>query len=114
MDQEAAIQAYLAKYKNPRILEIVGTYVRTPKGRNKLASSMIQPVRLALDYLSSTSKNWEDLDYSMGGRVAEYNLFLATVPEEEQQADPFPELKSLVERLQLRINEVKARSYPPA
>ena len=90
MDQEAAIQTYLSKYKNPRIVEILGKYIRTPEGRNKLAVSMIQPVKLARDYLRDTRKNWEDVDYPMEGRVREYNYFLAAVPEEEQKADPFP------------------------
>lgn len=111
MDQEAAIQAFLAGYKNPRILELMGTYVRTPAGRNKLAVSMIQPVKLALDYLTSTKKPLGDIEYPMKSRVDEYRRFLATVPEDEQKEPPFPELEAMVDRLQALIEE---REYPPA
>ena len=112
MDQEAAIQAYLSKYKNPRILEILGQYIRTPEGRNKLAVSMIDPVKLATDYLEQTRKNWEDIEYPMSSKVTEYNCLLAAVPEEEQEEAPFPELKDLINRLQAAIIKVKARSLP--
>jgi hypothetical protein len=112
MDQESAIQAYLAKYKNPSKLEILGKYIRTPEGRNKIAVSMIHPVKLAVDYLENTRKNWMDIEYPMGTRITEYNWFLAAVPEEEQKADPFPELKDLIDRLKAAIDKVKARSRP--
>lgn len=110
MDQEAAIQAYLAKYKNPSKREILSTYIRTPKGRNRIAEAMLYPVKLALNYLDQTTKDWIDIDIISEGHVKEYNWFLTTVPEEEQEAEPFPELKSLVERLQVSIDRIKKRS----
>jgi hypothetical protein len=110
MDQEAAIQNYLSKYKNPLILEILSRYIRTPEGRNKLAVSMIHPVKIAIDYLEQTRKSWEDIDYPMSSRVTGYNWFLAAVPEEEQGDSPFPELKDLIDRLKVSIDKVKKRS----
>ena len=50
------------------------------------------------------------IDYITEGLVIEYNRFMVTVPEEEQKAKPFPELKSLVDKLQARIDKVKKRS----
>ena len=94
----------------PTKAEILSKYVRTPEGRNKIAGSMMHPVTLALNYLEQTHKSWEDLDYVTEGHVREYRWFLEVVPEEEQVAEPFPELKALVERLQLWIDRVKARS----
>jgi len=110
MNQEVAIQAFLSRYKNPRTLEILKSNIKTSRGRNKIAASMIHPVKLACDYLEETSKSWGDIGYITEGHVIEYNRFMATVPEEEQTADPFPELKSLVDNLQARIDMVKRRS----
>ena len=111
MDQEAAIQAYLGKYKNPQIHEILSKYIRTPEGRNRIAASMIHPVKLAVDYLVHTRKPLHEIEYPMKSRVTEYNWFLSTVTEEELKADPYPELKALVDRLQALIDE---REHPPA
>ena len=93
MDQEAAIQAYLAKHKNPVKAEILSKYIRTPEGRNKLAASMIHPVKNALNYIEQTRKNWIDIEYPMDGHVKEYNWFMSTVPEEEQTVESLPRVE---------------------
>jgi hypothetical protein len=108
MDQESSIQAFLVRHKNPAILSILGELVRTPEGRNKLATSMIHPVRLAIDYLESTRKPLSDIEYPMESRVTEYRRFIATVPEDEQKADPFPELEASVNQLQALIEKRKS------
>ncbi len=105
MDQEAAIEAFLARYKNPQMLELMRPLVTTPRGRTKLAYSLVQPVKLALDYLKSTRKPFRDIEYSMQSRLTECQKFFALVPEEEQEAAPFPELKGLVTELDALIKE---------
>jgi len=107
MDQESAIQVFLARYKNPFILNVLKSHIRTPAGRNKLAASMIQPVKLAVSYLESTRKSLSDIEYPMQSRVDEYQRFIAAVPEDEQKADPFPELETLVNKLAALIEKRK-------
>ena len=108
MDQESAIQVFLAKYKNPYILGILRSHIRTPEGRNKLAVSMIHPVKLAVSYLESTRKPLSAVEYPMQSRVDEYQRFIAAVPEDEQEVDPFPELETLVNKLSDLIEKRKS------
>jgi len=104
MDQEAAIQAVIDHQTGPIAKKIFETYMRSPKGRAKLAHSMIHPARLLVDYISEGSKiTVSILEYPT--RIAEYKRFLAAVTDEEKKCEPYPELQGYVDAIESFLNQ---------
>jgi hypothetical protein len=102
MDQEAAIQAVIDHQAGPLAKRIFEIYMRSPKGRSKLARSMTHTARLLVEYTRDPSKS--TLKYPT--RVDDYKIFLAAVPDEEKAGEPFVELQGYVDA-------IEAFLYPP-
>ena len=103
MDQEAAIQAVIDHQTGPHAKKIFEAYMRTPEGRYKLAHSMIHPARLLVDYISASSKvTVSTLEYPT--RINEYKRFLAAIPKDEKEGEPYPELQGYVAAIEAFLN----------
>jgi hypothetical protein len=105
MKQQEAIRTFLAQYKNREVLAILEPLMGTPEGRNKITASLLHPVKLNVDYLTATKKSLDDIDYPITTRLKEYQLFLAALPDEEQQGQPFQELATLISQLDQLVKE---------
>jgi len=103
MDQESAIQAVIDHQAGPLAKRIFEIYMRTPKGRAKLAHSMIHPARLLVEYINSSSKvTVGTVDYPT--RIDEYKRFLAAVTDEEKKSEPYPEFQGYVAAIEAFLN----------
>lgn len=103
MDQEAAIQAVLSRTSTPTGKQLFETYLRTPEGRSKLAHSMIHPARLLVEYIGDGSKIKVNTS-SYPTRLEDYKTFLAAVPDEEKEGEPYPELQGYVDAIEAFLN----------
>lgn len=107
MDQEAAFQAIIDQYSSPRGKSIIIDYLKTKKGRVKLAHSMIHPARLLVEYISKGSKvTVNTLEYTT--RIELYRSFLAAVPEEEKQGEPYTGLQKYVVDIEAFLERPKS------